>query len=710
MGHDQQPALSRRGFVLASLSVAGGLAIGIRPGLGADAGAEIGPWLVIDPDETITIRVARSEMGQGIWTGLPMIVAEELECDWATVRAEYASANRNLTQHVYGRMATGGSQSVRSTHTMLQQAGASARVRLIGAAARRWGVAEADCVARDGAVTHSPTGRRLSFGALAGDAASFTPTREPAIKSPDQFRLCGTSLPRLDSLAKSTGQATFGIDVRLPGMVYAAVTLCPVIGGTVTSYDAAAVLRRRGVQAVVPVPGGLAVVADRFWRAQQAAAALPVTWDLGPGAGTSSEQFRADYRAALDGPLVIARDDGDARAVLAAGKTIEATYDVPYLAHAPMEPLNCTAHVQPGRVDVWLGTQSPEMALQLAARAAWVPPERVFVHTCFLGGGFGRRSMNDELIQAVTVAKAVGKPVKLIWTRETDMRHNRYRPMAALRCRGALGAGGSLEALHIQTAVGSIMHSLGWGRGSLEPMAVSGLVDQAYAAKTMLVEATLKNTEVPAMFWRSVGYSQNTFVMESFIDELAHAAGEDPYRFRRKLLAGQPEWLRVLDTAAERSGWGTPLPGGQGRGIAIHISHDTIVAQVAEVAVSTAGKVRVQRVVSAVDPGWVINPRLIEMQIEGGIIYGLTAALYGAITLKDGQVQQGNFDTYRMMLMADSPRFETHIIPSHGKRWGGIGEPGVPPAAPAVANAIFAITGTRIRRLPISDTDLTSRT
>jgi isoquinoline 1-oxidoreductase beta subunit len=697
---------------MASLTAAGGLAIGVRSAVSAEA-IEIGPWLGIEPDETVIIRVARSEMGQGIWTALPMLVAEELGCDWTKVRAEYATAERNLREHAYGSMSTGGSQSVRTTHSMLQQAGASARARLVAAAAQRWRVPEEACSVSDGVVLHGASGSRLSFGALAQEAASIRLATEPPIKSPEQFTFCGTSPRRLDSAAKCTGQAQFGIDVRLPDMAYAAVVLCPVQGGGVKSFDASRVLSRQGVQAVVPIPCGLAVVADRFWRAQQAVAVLPVTWDLGPGAGTTSEQFRAEYRAALDGTLTATRNDGDARAALDRGrKIIEAVYDVPHLAHATMEPLNCTAHVQPDRVDVWLGTQAPETALQLAARTAGMPPEKVFVHNCFLGGGFGRRSMNDELIQAVTVAKAVSRPVKLIWTREIDMQHNRYRPMAVLRARGALSADGGIEALHFQTAVGSILGSLGWQRnspGGIEPMAVSGLSDQAYAAKNLLVEATLKNTHVPVMFWRSVGYSQNTFVMESFIDELAHEAGEDPYRFRRRLLANEPEWLRVLDTVAEKSGWGSPLPKGKGRGIAIHMSHDTILAEVAEVAVNPAGEVRVERVVAAADPGWVVHPRLIEMQIESGIIYGLTAALYGAITIKDGAVEQRNFDTYRMMLMADAPRIETYLVPSRGRRWGGIGEPGTPPAAPAVTNAIFAATGVRVRHLPIPTADLTSR-
>jgi isoquinoline 1-oxidoreductase beta subunit len=599
---------------------------------------------------------------------------------------------------------------------MLQQVGASARARLIAAAAKRWQVAPADCSAAEGFVQHGAGGERLSYGTLAAEAAAIGLDQEPAIKPPESFTLAGKPLARLDTAPKCTGQAAFGIDTRLPDMLYAAVALCPVPGGKVKSYDDTEVLKRRGVHSVVPVPGGLAVVADRFWRAKEAAAALTVEWDPGAGAGTSSAQFRQDYRAALDGPLQIARKDGDAQAALASpapagGKLIEALYEVPHLSHAPMEPLNCTARVTQDKVEVWLGTQNPDMALQLTAKAAGVAPEKVEVHNLFLGGGFGRRAMNDELIQAVTVAKAVGRPVKLLWTRENDMQHDRYRPQAALRCKAIL-AEGKIEAIHLQTAVGSISRSLGWkpvGPG-IESSAVEGLSNQPYAATAQLVECVLKNTHIPIMFWRSVGSSQNAFVVESFIDELAHAAGEDPYKFRRRMLADRPDFVKVLDVAADKAGWGSPLPQGKGRGIAIHECFGTIVAEVAEVALGTKGEVKVERVTIAVDCGHVINPRLVEMQMESGVIYGLTAALGNAITIKDGAVEQANFDTYPMLKMADAPRMETHLALSGGKRWGGIGEPATPPIAPAVCNAIFAITGKRIRSLPISDTELTGRT
>jgi len=710
--HRHQHGFSRRGFLVASLSAAGGLALGIRPAW-AEGAAELGPWIVIDPDDSITIRVAKAEMGQGVLTALPMIVAEELACDWSKVRSEYAPAGRNLgPDKIYGSMATGGSRSVRGSYEMLQQVGASARARLIAAAAARWQLEPVVCSATGGYVLHQESGRRLSYGILAADAARVKLDREPEIKRPEEFTLAGKPLARLDSRPKTTGQAIFGIDVRLPEMVYAAVALCPVPGGDVKRFDAAEVLRRRGILSVVPVPGGLAVVADRFWRAKEAAGALKVDWDPGLGAGTDSTSFRRAYREALDGPLAIAESRGDARAALAAGKVIEAVYEVPHLAHAPMEPLNCTAWVQPSTVEVWIGTQNADGALLQAARAAGVKPDQVVLHNCMLGGGFGRRAVNDELVQAVTVAKAVGKPVKLLWTREVDMQHDRYRPQAALRCHALLAASGELDALHLQTAVGSIDRSLGRGlpANGIERQAVEGLANQPYEARNLLVECVLKNTHIPVMFWRSVGSSQNAFVVESFIDELAAAAGEDPYRFRRRMLAKQPEFLNVLDTAAEKAGWGTKLPPGRGRGIAIHESFGTIVAEVVEVAVSAKGEVHVDRLVAAVDCGHVINPRLVEMQIESGAIYGLTAALGDAITIKGGAVDQTNFDTYPILRMADAPRIETHLVLSRGRRWGGIGEPGTPPAAPAVCNAIYAATGKRIRALPISDTDLTGRT
>ncbi len=699
--------LSRRAFVV-SLTASGALLLAPRA-RAADAAwsvadppgsTELGPWLLIAPDGATTIRVAHSEMGQGIFTTLPMLVAEELDCDWRQVHAEYADEARNRREDAYGSMATGGSHSIRSSWPTLRQVGASARARLVAAAAKRWGVAPGTCTTENGVVRHRASGRSASYGELVREAAAVALASEPALKPRSAFRLIGTSVPRLDSKAKCDGSAVFGIDVRLPGMLYAAVSLCPVPGGRLGSHDAAGVMSRRGVKAVVELPGGVTVVADRFWRAMQAAAALPVTWETGAAGHTDSAQFAAMYRNALDGELAVARRTGDAEAAMQ-GTVVEALYEVPYLAHAPMEPLNATAHLHDGMVEVWVGTQSPALATTLAAGAAGVGEDKVVVHNCFLGGGFGRRTMNDELVQAVIVARSVGAPVKLAWTRETDIRHDRFRPQAAIRMRGAV-AGGEAKALSAATAVGSITRSLlGRDPGPVEASAVEGLANTPYGFANVLVRCRLLNTHIPVMYWRSVGNSQNAFAMESFVDELAHAAGVDPYQFRRKLLANRPDMVRVLDTVAEKSGWGTKLPARHGRGIAIHESFGSIAAEVAEVAVDQAGAVRVMRVVAAVDCGTVVDPRIAAMQVESAVVYGLTAALYDNVTIRDGTVTQGNFDTYRVMRMADTPAIETYLVPS-GRPIGGLGEPGTPPAAPALCNAIFAATGVRVRSLPVA--------
>jgi isoquinoline 1-oxidoreductase beta subunit len=720
------PPVSRRRFLMVSASAAGGLAIGFAISGVAEAGPvapqpwdeigtapEINAWLVIEPDDTVIIRVAKSEMGQGVLTALPMIVAEELGCDWSKVKVEYASAARNLREDdIYRGMGTGGSGSVRGSREFLQQAGASARLRLIQAAATRWNVEPETCAVKDGQVVHAASNRSFGIGALAADAARITPTSEPAIKTPDQFTLIGKALARLDTPPKLDGTAKFGIDTRLPGMLYAAVVTCPVFGGSVKSYDAKSIEGRRGVKTVVQIPGGLAVVADRFWRAKEAAAALPVTWEEGPAARTDSAEFAKEYRDALNGDAAIAKRDGDITAALATGKRIDLLYEVPYLAHAPMEPLNSTAHVQADRVDVWMGTQNPDWALHLAAQTAGISPEKVHIHNCFLGGGFGRRLVNDELVQAVTVAQAVGQPVKLVWTREEDIRHDRYRPQAAIRFQASLADDGALSGLHVRTAVGSIERSLGGSEveNGVESAAVEGLANLPYKVDAIQVDCVLKNTHVPVMFWRSVGSSQNAFAMESFIDELAHAAGQDAYQYRRKLLEDKPDFLKVLDTLAEKGDWGKPMPHGRGRGIAIHESFGTIVGEIVEASVDPKGKVRVERVVAAVDCGHVINPLTVAMQIESGVVYGLSAALFGAITIKDGAVVEGNFDQYQVARLADTPPIETHLVLSGGSKWGGIGEPGTPPIAPALCNAIFAATGKRIRQLPIMDTNLAGTT
>jgi len=718
-------ALSRRAFIQASLSAAGGLMVtAFAPEFAGATTINGQPWspetgkaadevtafVVIDPDNSITLRVAKSEMGQGVLTSMAMILAEELECDFAKVKVEYASAHRNLIDNnVYGSMGTGGSRSVRGSHVFLQQAGASARARLIAAAAARWGVDPAACVASDSVVRHDASGRSATFGELAADAAKVTLAAEPAIKTPHEFKLIGQEVKRIDTPLKVTGRARFGIDTRLPGMAYAAVANCPVFGGKLKSYDFSAIAKRRGIIAAMPVTNGVAVAADNFWRAKEALKAMPIEWDFGPAASTDSAEFAAEYRAALDGPLANGGGHGDIDTAFAKpAKVVEALYQVPYLAHAPMEPLNATAHWREDRIDVWMGTQAPEAALARAAKAGGVDPKSVFVHNCFLGGGFGRRAVNDELTQAVEVSKALQRPIKLIWTREQDIRADRYRPQAALRMRAALREDGAPAGFDFTTAVGSITRSLGWGKveNGVERQAVEGLSNCPYRADALKVGVNLKNTHVPVMFWRSVGSSQNAFAVESFIDECAHAAKRDPVEYRRALLEGRPDFLAVLDALALKGDWGKPLPKGVGRGVAIHEAFGTIVGEIAEVAVSKSGEVKVQRVVACVDCGHLVNPLTAAMQIESAVLYGLTAALFGEITIARGRVVEGNFDTYPIARMADAPAIETHFVLSGGDKWGGLGEPGTPPIAPAIANAVFAVTGKRIRSLPLKNASL----
>jgi isoquinoline 1-oxidoreductase beta subunit len=649
-------------------------------------------------------------MGEGVFTSMPMLIAEELECDWTKVRAEYASANRSLRENrVYQRFATGGSGAVRRSREYLQQAGASARARLIAAAAQEWSVPASQCRAENGTVVHAASGRRVNYGAIAAAAAKVKIDAEPAIKTSDQFRLLGKSQKRLDVPLKVNGSATFGIDVRLPDMLYASVVTCPVYGGKLKSYNFDAIKNMPGVHAAVEIPNGVAVVANSFWRAKTALEVMPVEWDLGEHAQASSEAFRQAFRAALNESGTVASEKGDAlTAIKGAAKVVEADYEAPYLAHATMEPMNCTAHVTPERVEIWVGTQNPEGALAAAAEITGVAPENVYVHNCFLGGGFGRRFYNDDVRQAVAVAKAVGRPVKLIWTREEDMRHDFYRPMSAIRFRAGLDANGTPVALLNRSVTHSI---LSWFRpdavkSGIDRTSVEGLNNMSYGFEHQRVEHLIKNTHVPVAFWRSVGSSQNAFALESFVDEVAHAGGKDPVELRRVLLKGHADWLHVLDTVAEKANWGKALPQGTAQGVAIHESFGSIVAQVAEVAVSKRGEVRVERVVCAVDCGHVVNPLNVDEQMESGIVYGLTAAFYGQIRIDKGRAVEGNFDDYQMLRINQMPEVETHLALSGGDKWGGIGEPSVPPLAPAVCNAIFKITGKRIRSLPLMNHDL----
>jgi isoquinoline 1-oxidoreductase beta subunit len=718
--------MNRRQFMLTTAVVGGAFVLGFalptrRAGAGVIAatpwtsptttGTEVNAWLVIGSDDAITIRVAQSEMGEGVFTSMPMLVAEELECDWAQVRAEYASANRSLRENrVYQRMATGGSGAVRRSREYLQQAGASARARLIAAAAQQWGVLASECHAESGRIIHSASGRHINYGAVAAAAAQVKLEAEPAIKTPDQFKLLGQSLPRLDVPLKVNGTATYGIDVRLPDMLYASVATCPVFGGTLQRYDFDAIRSMPGVRAAVEVPNGIAVVADTFWRAKTALEVMPIAWDFGAHVNASSETFWKTFREALDKPGAVAHERGDALSALkAAEKVVEADYVAPYLAHATMEPMNCTAQVRPDRVDVWVSTQNPEAALAAAAAIAGIAPEDTYIHTCFLGGGFGRRFYNDDVKQAVTVAKALGgRPVQLIWTREEDMRHDFYRPMAALRFRAGLDGNGVPVAWFNRSVTHSILSGIRPDdvKNGIDRTSVEGLANMPYNFTQHRIEHLIQNTHVPVAFWRSVGASQNAFAVESFLDEVAYAGGKDPVELRRLLLTDHPDWLQVLNTAAQKANWGKALPAGTAQGIAIAESFGSIVAEVAEVSVSKRGEVRVERVVCAVDCGHVVNPLTVAEQMESSVVYGLTAALYGQITIKDGRVVEGNFDDYQMLRLDAMPEVETHLALSGGQKWGGIGEPGVPPVAPAVCNAIFRITGKRLRSLPLSNHDL----
>jgi isoquinoline 1-oxidoreductase subunit beta len=712
--------LSRRQFITTALTATGGFALGVGIAGPADAASlgvrpwgdeakrypgEINAWVVIEPDDTVIIRYGRAEMGQGSFTALPQILTEELECDWAFVRPEYASANRNLRESkVYGSLATGGSRAVRETGEIVQQAGASARERLIAAAAKRWNVPASECTAAMSKVTHKPTGRTFRFGELAVDAAAIKLEKEPALKKPDQYRFIGRRLARLDVPLKINGSAKYGIDLDVPGMVQAAIIKCPVFGGTVKSIDEGAITGRRGVQQVVKLKDAVAVVADRYFRARAALDALPIEWEVGAAGATSSTQFRKEYLDALDQKGVEARHDGNVDAAMqTAAKVIEATYEVPIIAHAPMEPLNAIAHVQADRVDVWVGTQNADLALTFAAQASGAKPENIYIHNTFSGGGFGRRLGPDEVAQAVAVSKAVGKPVKLIWTREEEIRQGRYRTQAAIRFKAGFAADGTAIALDMRNSAGS--SNPGNVRNGLDPQTMQGLVNTAYKLPNFRLTSMLKNTHVPLGPWRAPGHSQNVFFIESFIDEMAHATGKDPVALRRELLAHRLDFQQVIDLLVEKGDWGKPMPRGKGRGVAVHESYDSIVGMIAEVAVNN-GEVKVERVVIACDCGVVVNPRGVETQLEGGMIYGLSAALFGEITVKNGRVEQGNFDTYPVVRYKDAPKTEVYISPTPGKRWGGVGEPGATMIQPAVTNAIFAATGKRLRSLPIRGQDL----
>src|SRR2546427_1170336 len=733
--------ISRRDFVVTTLAVGGGLALGFsfpkndaeraalavrlsgRPweSLAGKSDVEVGPWLMIAPDDTVTIRVGQSEMGQGVITSCAKMVAEELECDWSKVRAEYVSVNRHFRENkVYKRLVTTSSSSVRLGRPYLQQAGASARERLMAAAAQTWSVPRSELTVKDGVITHKLTGRTLRYGQVAEKAAAIKLTAEPKIKTPDQYTLMKKPTKLLDTPLKVDGSATYGIDVRVPGMLCAAVKASPVFKGKVKSYNADLLKNRPGVHSVVEFSGeeieaGVAVVADSYWHARTALEAMPIDWDEGTHGNDSSEEFFKSSRATLDEPgaKVVTRK-GDPEAVLKnASQVVEAIYEVPYLDHTVMEPFNCTAQVAADRVDIWAGSQDPENATIDASKVTGVPLEKIYFHNCFLGGGFGRRGNQDDVRQAVAIAKQLGgRPVKVIWSREETTRHGYYRPMRVSRFRAALGPDG-MPAAWTTRVVGMDENYPG------DEQVLRGLHKLPYFVPNQLFDYHLRKTHVPTGPWTSVGRSQNEFFLETFVDELAHAAGQDPYHYRRALLEANAEfpfakaWIRVLGAVAEKSGWGQKLPAGTGMGIAIGDSRRlsrteiTICAVVATLSVSKKGEVRVERLDVAMDTGpFLVNPLAAERQVEMQVAMGLAAVLRQEITIEKGRVVQANFDTYPLLRATEIPDIKVHFVRATDDPIAGIGEEAIGWVAPAVCNAIFAAMGKRIRSLPLKRHDL----
>jgi len=713
---------SRRKFLKDSAALMGGLVIGfylpVKGGRAYAADAPAKPvyppnaFIRIAPDESITIVVNKSEMGQGVYTSLPMLVAEELEADWSRIRVESAPVAAVYNHTGFGMQLTGGSSSVPSSWEQLRRVGASARVLLIRAAAQQWGVPEGECRAENSEVIHAKTSNKLSYGKLADAAAKLPLPEEVALKFPKDFKLIGKPIKRLDTPEKINGSAVFGLDVYLPGMLTVLIARSPVFGGKVKHFDATEALKVAGVQGVYQVPTGIAVAATGFWPAKTARDLLEIEWNEGPGAALSSSKMRAEYLELAKKPGALARKDGDVvQAFKGSQKKVSAEYEVPYLAHASMEPLNVVVDLNSDRCTIWTGTQSQTMDRAMAAQTAGLKPERVEIHTTFLGGGFGRRAnpRSDFVIEAVQVAKAVGKPVKVVWTREDDTRGGYYRPMWADHIEAAIGKDGKpLAWKHTivgQSIVADTPFEAFLTKDGIDVTSVEGAATLPYLIPNLEVSLHSPKNVVPVQWWRSVGHSHTAFVVETMIDELAHLANKDPVAYRLDILPANSRYRGVLQLAADKAGWGkAKLPAGHVCGIAVHQSFDSYVAEVAEVSVEN-GKVHVHRVVAAVDCGLVINPDGVQQQIESAIVYGLSAALHGSITLENGRVLQSNFHDYAPLRFSEMPQVEVHIVES-SEPPTGIGEPGTPPIAPAVANAVFALTGKRLRRMPFDQETL----
>ncbi len=701
--------LTRRSFLkvtaAGSALIIGGYVPGLRETNSAEAAGLFEPnvWLKIAADDTVTIMLTQLEMGQGVMTSMPMLVAEEMDIDWNKIKTEWVPADPKYGNPNFGgAQLTAGSNSVRGMWKILREAGGTARAMLVTAAAQTWGVADNTCSTEKGEVLHKASNRRLRYGALVDKAAALPVPKTVALKSPKDFRLLGQPTPRLDIPEKVNGKAVFGLDVKRPEMLIARVVRCPVFGGTVESFNADKAKAVAGVRHVVKISGGVAVVADNYWAASKGAQALEVKWNEGPLGTLNSPDIMKKYAALAEQPGKIARNDGDATAAIKnnSARSFERVFEVPFLAHACMEPMNCTADVRGDRCDVWVPTQGQTSAHQAAIAASGLPAKAVNIHTTYLGGGFGRRGEADFVTDAVETSKAVGKPVKVVWTREDDIQHDYYRPVTYVRMWGALDASGKPVAFMQRIVQQSLLKRLGpLPPDGVDRISVDGAATLPYEIPNIKVEYIETDPGIPYGFWRSVGASVQGYVVEAFIDELATRAGKDPYEFRRDLLNKAPRHRAVLDQVAEKSGWGKPLPAGRSRGIAVMEAFGSIVGQVAEVSV-TNGAVRIHKVWCSVDTGWVINSDTIKAQMEGGTIYGLTAALRGEITIQNGRVVQRHFNDYPMIRHNEAPEVEVHIIQS-SEIPGGIGEPSTAVAAGALANAISAATGKRIYKLPV---------
>jgi isoquinoline 1-oxidoreductase beta subunit len=714
------PSINRRSFVVGSAVAGAGFALGfalpreLQSAAAATVPGEVDAWVVIRPDETVVVRIARSEMGQGSMTGLAQLVAEELECDWSRVTAEFPTPGENLSrQRVWGSFSTGGSRGIRESQDYVRKGGAAARTMLVQAAATAWNVPAAECTAANSVITHRPSGRTTTYGKVADAAARLSPPAEVALKDPKDWIVAGKSLKRLDTADKILGKPIFGIDLRQPGMLYAAINACPVFGGTLAKFDETKVRTMPGVKHVLRVgDNAVAVVADSWWRANAALKALPVVWNEGDNAKASSKaiaQFLAEGLTADQ--AFVGNASGDAKASMrGAAKLVEAVYSFPYQIHATMEPMNATALYTPDRCEVWCPTQNGESALVAVAETSGLPIGKCDVHKTLLGGGFGRRGEVDYVRQAVAIAKQVpGTPIKLLWSREEDTTHDAYHPITQCRLQGALDADNNLIGLHMRISGQSIIAGQMPDRlqNGKDPIVFQGLNPGGaegvfgYNVPNILIDHAMRNPPVPPGFWRGVNGNHNALYLESFMDELAHAAGADPLAFRLKYL--KPKHAAVLKAAAEKIGYDTPAPQGHYRGVAAFMANASYVAACAEVSVD-GGQVKIHRMVGATNPGHAVNPELIARQVEGTFAYGLSAMLYGECTLSNGRVEQTNFDTYNVIRIAEMPKVDT-VVMADGEFWGGVGEPTIGVAAPAVLNAVFAATGKRIRNMPIKNYD-----